>query len=98
MCGSNESSTFLVRAGSIPAAGSLSEETVMNEAQIKISQYLMRSAGNCNVPSDHTIRCFIGMIETGEATMDDMQKVGGDYLVNRINSMALENGWSLDVA
>jgi hypothetical protein len=28
--------------------------------------------------------CLVGMIETGEATLDDMQAVGGDVLSARI--------------
>jgi hypothetical protein len=28
-------------------------------------------------PSDHTMRCFMGMLETGEATILDFAAVGG---------------------
>lgn len=67
----------------------------MSEVQTKIRQYLARSAGNCNVPTDHTIRCFIGMIQTGEATIEDFDSVGGQYVVDRITETASENGWEL---
>ena len=62
----------------------------MNKAQRKIMQYLNRSAGNCNHVSEHTLRCFLGMIETGEATIDDMKKCGGEYLLNGIRDVAKE--------
>ena len=65
------------------------------DIQYKIYNYLARSAGTANVPTDHTILCFIGMIQTGEATMDDMEAAGGKWLVERVTTMALENGWSL---
>ena len=31
-------------------------------------------------PSIHDMQCFVGMIETGEATYDDFQAIGGDVL------------------
>ena len=61
----------------------------------KIYRYLARSAGTANWPTDHTIRCFIGMIQTGEATVDDFHAVGGDFVVDQIIDMANDNGWSL---
>jgi len=36
--------------------------------------------------SDFTIRCFIGMIETGEATMNDFVTCGGLDVVKRMES------------
>lgn len=47
----------------------------MNEAERKIRQYVQRSAGNCNHITDHTMRCFVGMIETGEALPGDFNAV-----------------------
>ena len=46
----------------------------MSEIQATISRYLRASAGNCNFPTMHTIDCFIGMIQTGEATMKEAEK------------------------
>jgi len=43
----------------------------------------------------HTIDCFIGMIQTGEATMDDMQTIGGEYLANQLTERANDKGWEL---
>lgn len=60
----------------------------MTEAEAKITNYLRASAGTCNYPSDHTLRCFLGMIETGEVTVDDCQRIGGDFLVAEIKRIA----------
>ena len=63
--------------------------------QKTISKYLRGSAGTGNHPTDHTINCFVGMIETGEATMADFRKVAGngaDWLENRIREHAKEIG------
>lgn len=56
----------------------------MTEIQKTIAQYVLRSAGTCNHMTDHTVRCFIGMTETGEATWDDFRAVGGQKLVDVI--------------
>lgn len=61
----------------------------------KIYNYLARSAGTCNWPTDHTIKCFIGMIQTGEATIDDFQAVGGQWIVDQIMQAAEQNKWEL---
>lgn len=39
----------------------------------------------------YNLSCLVGMIETGEATFDDMQAVGGDVLVARIAKTAVIN-------
>ena len=62
----------------------------MTDIQITISKYLRASAGIANYPSDHTFRCFVGMIETGEATIEDFRAVGGKWLVDRITEHAKE--------
>ena len=64
----------------------------MSEIEQTIRRYLARSAGNCNEPTDYTIRCFIGMIEGGECDIQLFRKVGGDWLVNRIRKYAKEIG------
>lgn len=33
------------------------------------------------LPSVFDLQCFVGMIETGEATWEDFREVGGDVLV-----------------
>ena len=33
-------------------------------------------------PSAFDLRCFVGMIETGEATLDDFQQAGGEALAS----------------
>ena len=66
-----------------------------SDAQRKISQYLRASAGTANCPSDHTLCCFIGMIQTGEATIEDMRAMGGGWLIVQLKVMAKENGWRL---
>ena len=45
----------------------------MKEIHRTIRSYVQRSAGNCNQLTDHTLRCFVGMVETGEATIDDFE-------------------------
>ena len=63
----------------------------MTEIQKTISDYLRRSAGNGNHISDHTATCFLGMLQTGEATLADFRQVAGDgygYVVTRIRETA----------
>ena len=60
----------------------------MTEIEKTISRYLRASAGTGNHPTDHTLRCFLGMIETGEATVDDFHKIGGMFIVNEIQRLA----------
>lgn len=67
----------------------------MSEVQAKISRYLRASAGTCNHPTMNTIDSFIGMLQTGEATMDDMQTIGGKWLVDQLHQRAIEKGWEL---
>ena len=43
----------------------------------------------------NTIDSFIGMLQTGEATMDDMQTIGGKWLVEQLHQRAIEKGWEL---
>lgn len=62
----------------------------MSEGEAKMRKYLNASAGTANIVSDHTIRCFIGMIETGELDVECVRRVGGDYIVNRINELAIK--------
>lgn len=64
-------------------------------AREKIYRYLARSAGTGNWPTDYTLRCFIGMIQTGEATIEDMDAVGGEFLIKELHRMAEDNDWSL---
>ena len=52
----------------------------MSEIQQKIRDYL-RGAGPI---SDFTLCCFVGMVETGEATYADFSEVGGEDLVNNV--------------
>jgi hypothetical protein len=49
-----------------------------------IRSYLTRSAGTCNQPTNHTLRCFLGMVESGEATWHDLRSAGGQWLVDRV--------------
>ena len=67
----------------------------MSEIEATIRRYLSCSAGNCNHPTDHTIRCFIGMIEGGECNLQLFRKIGGEWLVDRIQSYAKEIGSEL---
>ena len=61
----------------------------MSEIQKTISRYLRASAGTANHLSEHTLRCFVGMLETGEATKEDFRVAAGksaDWLVNEIET------------
>ena len=58
----------------------------MSEIQMTIARYLRASAGTANHPTEYCFRCFVGMIETGEATIDDFREVGGEWLANEVSS------------
>jgi hypothetical protein len=64
----------------------------MSEGEKKLRAYLARSSGNGGHPTDYSIRCIRGMIETGELEADTVRNVGGQYLVNRINEQAKQDG------
>ncbi len=68
---------------------------LMNEAQKTIMRYLNRSAGNANIPTDHTIRCFVGMIQTGEALMADFESTGGNYVIRRMQELCKTEEYQL---
>ena len=59
----------------------------MTTGEQLIRSYLTRSAGTCNHPTDHTLRCFLGMVESGEATWCDVRAAGGEWLVERVWEM-----------
>lgn len=82
----------VTNADALDADGSTCSATA---ARQKIYQYLARSAGTCNLPTDHCLRCFVGMIQTGEAAVEDMEAVGGQWLVDELVRVCGENGWSL---
>ena len=42
-------------------------------------------------PSAFDLRCFIGMIETGEATLDDFQQAGGEALASIVQKQLERN-------
>ena len=54
----------------------------MTDIQKKITDYL-NPAG---LMSDFTLRCFAGMIETGEATLADFESVGGIELATKVEA------------
>jgi|10_taG_2_1085330.scaffolds.fasta_scaffold153220_1 hypothetical protein len=54
----------------------------MTDIQQKITDYL-RFPGSSEA---FTLRCFVGMIETGEATLDDFEAVGGVELRRKVES------------
>ena len=56
----------------------------MTDIQKKIADYLRRGS----VVSDFTLRCFVGMIETGEATLADFEAVGGIELRRKVEASA----------
>ena len=54
----------------------------MTDIQQKITDYL-RFPGS---GEPFTLRCFVGMIETGEATLDDFESVGGIELRQKVEA------------
>jgi hypothetical protein len=69
------------------------EEMHMSDSpRHKIYRNLAASSGNCGVPTDHAIRCLIGMVETGEVTIEDIRIVGGESIVVRVVEMQKESG------
>ena len=54
----------------------------MTDIQKKIADYLRRGS----VVSDFSLRCFVGMIETGEATPADFESVGGVELRRKVEA------------
>jgi hypothetical protein len=54
----------------------------MTDIQQKIADYLRRGS----VVSDFALRCFVGMIETGEATPADFEAVGGIELRQKVEA------------
>ena len=43
--------------------------------------------GDDQIVSANTLHCFVGMIETGEANIEDFRQVGGDSLVRQVEAM-----------
>jgi hypothetical protein len=43
----------------------------MTGPQRKLAGYILGTSGNCYVATDHTKRCLIGMLQTGEITESD---------------------------
>lgn len=70
-----------------PANVPTSPPAPMTPGEKLIRSYLIRSAGTANQPTDHTIRCFLGMVETGEATWHDVRAAGGEWLVGQVVDM-----------
>jgi hypothetical protein len=56
----------------------------MSEAEKEIRRHLAYSCGNGGYPTRHTLRCFVGMVETGEITFDDLRKIGGEWLEEQV--------------
>ena len=63
----------------------------MTEIQKTIAQYVLRSAGTCNHLTKHTLLCFVGMIETGEADIVDFRVVGGEALAKIVADALIES-------
>ena len=49
-----------------------------------IKDYLEYDNGK---PTSHTIRCFVGMIETGEITWDELRSKAGDVITASVASL-----------
>jgi len=60
----------------------------MSEIEKTIRMYLASSAGTCNHPTNSTLNDFVGMIETGEASLSLFESIGGDWLTTAIRNYA----------
>ena len=58
-------------------------DTKLTDIQNTIKGYL---SGSGSV-SDYTFRCFVGMIETGEATEQDFRLVAGDDIADKVMAL-----------
>jgi hypothetical protein len=56
----------------------------MSEGEKQVRRHLANSCGNGGYPTEHSLRCIVGMIQTGEATMDDVIKAGGQWLEDQV--------------
>jgi hypothetical protein len=56
----------------------------LSESEKQILRYLGWSHGTCGFPTDHTISCFVGMIKTGESTIEDFKRIASVEIVERI--------------
>ena len=54
----------------------------MNVIQLKIRKYLQ--AANTSKDKEKMMMCFVGMIETGEATSEDFVRAGGIRLRDKV--------------
>ena len=54
----------------------------MSDIQKKITDYLKHPGSS----ESFTLRCFVGMIETGEATPADFEAVGGIELRQKVEA------------
>ena len=67
---------------------------MLTETQQKIAAHFRDGQFNSSVDIDKQLSiwnesCLVGMLETGEATLDDMQTVGGDALAGRLAKKAI---------
>ncbi len=58
----------------------------MTEIQQKIADYIGDKSG----ASDFDLLCFVGMLETGEATTGDFRAVGGELLALAVVNRSLQ--------
>jgi hypothetical protein len=65
---------------------------MMSYGERNLRDYLTHSAGNCNEPTDHSVLCFIEMIQNCEIDRDIVRKVGGQWLIDRIRNQAKRDG------
>ena len=66
-----------------------------DSAKKKISRYLLASAGTCNWPTDRCVNMFVTMVSEGEVDMEDIEQVGGKWLVDIVKTAAEFSGIDL---
>ena len=63
-----------------------------NTARGTVAAYIKTDERYCIKPSDNTLRCFVGMLETGEIKPADLAHVGGQGLLDQVRAFATEIG------
>lgn len=69
----------------------------MSNGEKTLRAYVTRSAGVLNMPTDYTMRCIVGMVETGEIDGQIVRKVGGDQLAGIITNYAKRIGSAVTI-
>lgn len=65
------------------------KKTTLTPIQKTIAEYMRGK----ELPSARDLRCFAGMIQTGEANLSDFLMAGGDKLMDAVADYTAGEGW-----